>query len=136
MYIAYIHSFVIIDNSEATYIKFNGISYDVLVEDYIKAAVLVQELPIVISNSLGVSPSDVRVVSITRSTLNEPQTDATGVPMECIIATVAIPKGRTRQLQAVIDSDNSLLYSGSSLIPSFIDKAYPITSRLGKLLFF
>ena len=136
MYTACVHSFVTIDDSDLTYIKLNGISYDVLIEDVITTAALVQELPVLISYSLGVRPSDVMVVSLTRSTLNETRADAAGTPMECVIASIGIPKGMIDQLQAVIDTHNSSLYSTRSNIPSFIDKAYPITSKLGKLLFF
>lgn len=132
----YIYSFIIIVNTEVTYLKLDGISYDVLIGDAIQTATLVQEIPVLIGNSIGVPPNDIFVASITRSALNETLYDDDGEPIKSIIVSIAIPIGLTDELQLAIDSSNSSLYSAPSQIPSFIDRMYPVNSRLGNYSMF
>lgn len=91
-------------------------------------ASLVQELPVLISKSLDINIDSVIVVSITGASnanlRKRAASDSNGV-----VVAVAIPHENVSELETVIKTPDSALYSPSNgQLPTFIDRNYPITN--------
>lgn len=91
-------------------------------------ASLVQELPVLISKSLNIDIDSVIVVSITGATnTNLKKRAASG--SNGVVVAVAIPDENVSELENIIKSPNSTLYSPSNgQLPTFIDRNYPVTN--------
>jgi hypothetical protein len=123
-----------LETSDITQVKFNGISYNALIENAVMTAQLVQELPALFSKSLNISADDVIVVSITRSNQNISKRKKRDVGGTGIVVTMAIPETQVAPLKSLIADTKSSLYSpDNGQLPKFIDSSYPVQSQLGNI---
>lgn len=102
-------------------------------------AQFVQELPVLFSKSLNISPDDVIVMSITKSDTISSKGKKRGLSEDAgnngIVVTMAVPETQVRPLQNLITDNKSSLYStDNGDLPSYIDSSYPIKSQAGSVV--
>lgn len=124
---------VYIDSSQIAYMKFLNISYVSLIQDAILTAQFVQDLPIILCNSLNINVNSIIILSIADSSsvlLFQKRSDQVG-----ILVSMAVPMSEFNDLQALISNQSSPLYDPKNgQLPKFIDYTYPISREIRKLL--
>ena len=134
---------IIPSSSSLARMRFKYIPYSDLVKDAVLTAQFVQSLPVMLSNSLGITADDVIVVSITSADNNSATSSTTGASDKRkrsflqkrdanesgIVVSIAIPSDRVDSLQTLINEPASSLYSSSNgQLASLIDSSYPVRS--------
>ncbi|OZJ05828.1 hypothetical protein BZG36_00941 [Bifiguratus adelaidae] len=126
-------------NSVSVSMKFDAISYAQMVQDPVLAAQVISQFPTIIANSLGISPSDVVILSISSADLSGSQSmnmKRRGlVPRQAttgIIVTFAIPSDQVNNLQAQIQNPQSSLRSSatSGQLGQLVDPSYSLTTTV------
>jgi hypothetical protein len=109
--------------------KFNYISYTQMVQDAVLTAQFVQNVPVLLSNSLNVTADDVIVVTITTASSSSSLSKRRFIRRDTsgILVSIAIPSGDVNTLQSLVSQTNSSLYSTSNgQLALLIDSSYPV----------